>query len=151
MKIYLAADHAGFEFKEQIKKDLNQEKYETIDCGAYALNPDDDYPDFISKIGKSVGKDIDSCGIIFGKSGSGECIVANKYKGIRAFLGINEKNVKLAREHNDANIISIGSEIISLDEAKKLIKLFLETPFSKEERHIRRINKIREIEENLSR
>lgn len=147
MKIYLGTDHAGFEFKEQIKEYLIQEKYDVVDCGAEIFDKDDDYPDFISKVGENVGKDIGSCGIVVGKSGAGECIVANKYKGVRAFLAVNEINVKLAREHNDANVISFGSEIVNLEEAKKFIKLFLETPFSKEERHVRRINKIKEIEE----
>jgi len=146
MKIYLAADHAGFEYKEQIKEYLIKEKYDVVDCGAYIFDTNDDYPDFISKVGKNVEENINSYGVIFGKSGAGECIVANKYKGVRAFLAISKKNVKLAREHNDANIISFGSEIISLQEAKNLIKLFLETPFSQDERHIRRINKIRELE-----
>lgn len=147
MKIFLATDHAGFEFKEKIKKYLIKENFDVIDCGAYVFDKNDDYPDFIKKAGENVGKNKDSFGIIFGKSGAGECMTANKYKGVRAFLAINEKNVKLAREHNDANIISLGSEIVTLRMAKKLIKLFLETPFSEDKRHIRRINKIKEIEE----
>lgn len=146
MKIYLATDHAGFEFKEQIKKYLIENQYEVVDCGALTFESNDDYPDYISKVGENVGKDINSFGIVLGKSGAGECMVANKFKNIRAFLAVNEQNVKLAREHNDANVISIGSGIITLDRAKKLIKIFLETPFSNEERHIRRINKIRELE-----
>lgn len=149
MKIYLGTDHAGFDFKEEIKKYLNQENYDVVDCGAYSLDKNDDYPDFIGKVGKEVSSDITSRGIVLGKSGAGECIVANKFKGVRAFLAVNEKNVKLAREHNDANVISIGSEIVSIANAKTLIKTFLETPFSNEERHIRRINKIKEIESNL--
>lgn len=146
MKIYLGTDHAGFDFKEEIKEYLNQENYDVVDCGAYSLDKNDDYPDFIGKVGREVSGDITSRGIVLGKSGAGECIVANKFKGIRAFLAVNEKNVKLAREHNDANVISIGSEIVSIANAKILIKTFLETPFSNEERHIRRINKIKEIE-----
>lgn len=149
MKIYLGTDHAGFDFKEEIKKYLNQENYDVVDCGAYSLDKNDDYPDFIGKVGKEVSNDITSRGIVLGKSGAGECIVANKFKGIRAFLAVDEKNVKLAREHNDANVISIGSEIVSIANAKTIIKTFLETPFSNEERHIRRINKIKEIESNL--
>jgi ribose 5-phosphate isomerase B len=146
MKIYLGTDHAGFYFKEQIKKYLIENKYEAIDCGAFILDPNDDYPDFISKVGESVEKNPGSFGIVLGKSGAGECIVANKYKNVRAFLAINENNVKLARQHNDANVISLGSELVTLDEAKKLIKTFLETTFSNEERHVRRIDKIKDIE-----
>lgn len=146
MKIYLGTDHAGFEFKENIKKYLIQERYEVVDCGAYSFDKNDDYPDFISKVGENIEKDPSSRGIVLGKSGAGECIVANKFKNVRSFLALNETNVRLAREHNDANVISIGSEIVSLDKSKDLIKIFLETPFSEDERHIRRINKIKEIE-----
>lgn len=146
MKIYLGTDHAGFEFKENVKKFLTKEGYEIEDCGAFTFDKDDDYPDFISKAAKKTSEDPSSFGIVFGKSGAGECIVANKIKGIRAILGFTEKNVTLARTHNDANILSLGSEFVSNDKACSLIKLFLETPFSNEERHIRRINKIKTIE-----
>ncbi len=146
MKIYLGTDHAGFEFKESIKQFLTKEGYEVEDCGAFTFDKNDDYPDFISKVAEKISGDPSSFGIVLGKSGAGECMVANKYKGIRAFLAVNENNVRLAREHNDANIISLGSEIVTLEEAKNLIKLFLEIPFSNEERHVRRINKIKEIE-----
>src|SRR3989338_16605 len=112
MKVYLGTDHAGFEFKKQIKEFLTQLNYDVVDCGANVFDKDDDYPDFIGKVGENVGKDTNSYGIVLGKSGAGECMVANKYKGTRAFLAVNEKNVKLAREHNDANIISLGSEIV---------------------------------------
>lgn len=146
MKIYLGTDHAGFEFKENIKKFLMQEGYGVEDCGAFTFNKDDDYPDFISKAAEKTSSDLSSFGIVFGKSGAGECIVANKIKGIRAVLGFTERNVILARTHNNANILSLGSEFVSTDKACELIKLFLETPFSNEERHVRRINKIKEIE-----
>ncbi len=146
MKIYLGTDHAGFEFKENVKKFLAKEGYNIEDCGAFTFDKNDDYPDFISKAAQKTSENPYSFGIVFGKSGAGECIVANKIKGIRAILGFTEKNIILARTHNDANILSLGSEFVSNDKAHKLIKLFLETPFSNEERHIRRINKIKEIE-----
>src|SRR3989344_4518269 len=104
MKIYLAADHAGFELKEEVKFYLKQERYDIEDCGAYKIDSMDDYPDFVRAAALKVAQNPDSFGIVFGKSGAGECIVANKIQGIRAFLGINEENVLLAREHNDANI-----------------------------------------------
>lgn len=148
MKVYLATDHAGFALKEKVKEYLLQEGYKVEDCGAYQYNKDDDYPDFIAKVGEAICSDQkNSRGIIFGKSGAGEAIVANKYKGVRAFLAVNEKNVLLARKHNDANVISLGSEIVSVEQAKKLAKLFLTTPLSKEDRHVRRIEKIKAIEE----
>ena len=146
MKVYLGTDHAGFQLKEKVKTLLEKLGFEPVDCGAFELNPEDDYPDFCAAAAKKVAADPDSKGIVFGKSGAGECIVANKIRGIRAFLAVNEKNVRLAREHNDANIMSLGSEIVSEGDIENLVKLFLETPFSGEERHVRRINKIKEIE-----
>lgn len=146
MKIYLGADHAGFELKEKIKSYLQETGYEVEDCGAFSFDKSDDYPDFIAKAAVGVSKDQGSMGIIFGKSGAGECIVANKIKGIRAILGFNQENVELARLHNDANVLSLGSAFVNIDAAKDLVKIFLETQFSNEERHKRRIEKIKEIE-----
>lgn len=146
MKIYLGTDHAGFELKEKIKSYLLEKNYEVEDCGAFEFDKNDDYPDFISKAAVKTSEDSQSFGIIFGKSGAGECIVANKIKNIRAILGFNTENVRLAREHNDANVLSIGSGFVDEETAKELITIFLQTQFTNEERHIRRINKIKEIE-----
>ncbi len=145
--VYLATDHAGFEFKQNLKSFLQEKNYEVEDCGAFEFNPTDDYPDFISVAAKKVAQNPDSFGIVLGKSGAGECIVANKIKGIRAFLGVSEQSVRLAREHNDANVLSLGSEIVDFEKAKQLTELFLTTPFSNEERHKRRIEKIKAIED----
>lgn len=146
MKIYLGTDHAGFDFKENIKKFLAESGYEVEDCGAFIFDKNDDYPDFISKTAVRVSQDPSSFGVVFGKSGAGECITANKIKGVRAVLGFNIENAKLAREHNDANMLSLGSAFIDNELAKKILTVFLETKFTNEERHIRRINKIKEIE-----
>lgn len=146
MKVYIGTDHAGFELKEKVKDYLQKQGYEIEDCGAFQFDKADDYPDFISKAAVLVSKDVLSRGIVFGKSGAGEAIVANKIKGVRAFLGINEENVRLAREHNDANVLSLGSAFVSEEQAFELVKIFLETPFSNEERHRRRIEKIRILE-----
>lgn len=146
VKVYLGTDHAGFEYKEKVKSLLEKMGYEPVDCGAFEYNKDDDYPDFCAEAARGVVKDPGSFGIVFGKSGAGECIVANKIHGIRAFLAINEKNVKLAREHNDANVMSIGFEFIKEDDLGSLLKTFLETPFTGEERHKRRIEKIAKLE-----
>jgi ribose 5-phosphate isomerase B len=146
MKVYLGADHAGFELKEKIELFLLGKDFEVEDCGAFELNKEDDYPDFISKTALKTSKDPSSFGIVFGKSGSGECMAANKIKGIRAVLGFSVENVKLAREDNDANILSLGSAFIDNELARKLITVFLQTPFSKEVRHIRRIDKIKVLE-----
>ena len=146
MKVYLATDHAGFEFKQNLKTFLQTKDYDVEDCGAFELDPDDDYPDFIAPAAQKVAQNPGSFGIVLGKSGAGECIVANKIKGIRAVLGVSEQNVRLAREHNDANVLSLGSEIVDEQTAKQLVELFLNTPFSNEERHIRRIEKIKQLE-----
>jgi ribose 5-phosphate isomerase B len=147
MKIYLATDHAGFELKEAVKKFLIDENYEIEDCGAFSFEKDDDYPNFIVKVAEKVSENHGTRGIVFGKSGTGEEIVANKVDNVRAFAGISEENVRLARQDNDANILSLGSEFVDLEKAKRLIKIFLDTHFSNEERHERRLDEITEIEE----
>lgn len=148
MKVYLGTDHAGFELKEKVKSFLIKEGYEVEDCGAYGFDKDDDYPDFIGKAAQKVSENPDSDkGIIFGGSGQGEAMVANKYKNVRAavFYG-NLDMITPTREHNDANILSIGARFLSEDKALEAIKLWLETPFSKDPRHVRRIEKIQVIE-----
>lgn len=146
MKVYLGTDHAGFDLKEKIKSYLKENGYAVEDCGAFSFDKNDDYPDFIAKASIGVSKDQNSKGIVFGKSGAGECIAANKIKGIRAILGFSKENVELSRLHNDANVLSLGSAFVDENLAKTLVKIFLETPFSNEERHIRRINKIKKLE-----
>jgi ribose 5-phosphate isomerase B len=150
MKIYIGTDHAGFELKEELKKFLKDLGCEVEDKGAYEFNREDDYPDFILPVVKAVAEDIardlDSRGIVIGGSGQGEAIVANKVKNIRAAVVYDEYSAKMSREHNDANIVSLGTRTLSADKAKKLVKLWLETPFSNEERHKRRIEKIKTIE-----
>ena len=143
MKIFLATDHAGFELKEKLKPFLQKLGYEVEDFGAYELNPEDDYPDFIVPAMKTVAENLGSFGIILGGSGQGEAIVANRIKGIRAvvYYGGKEEIIKLSREHNDANVLSLGARFLSEDEAKEAIELWLRTPFSGEERHLRRIKK----------
>lgn len=146
MKIYLAADHAGFELKEEIKKHLQDKSQDVEDCGNLNYDVDDDYPDFIVLAAQKVSEDPGSFGIVVGKSGNGEAIVANKIKGIRCAFGFNDESVKLSRLHNNANMLSLGSSFVELDYAKKLVDLFLETQFSNEERHTRRLEKIKSLE-----
>ena len=143
MRIYLAADHAGFELKEKIKTYLKERKFDVEDCGASEFNKDDDYPDLISKAAERVSEDQSSKAIVFGKSGTGEAIVANKFKNVRAVVGFNLENVRLSRTHNDANVLSLGSQFVDFETAKQMIDIFLTTDFSNEERHVRRINKIK--------
>jgi ribose 5-phosphate isomerase B len=145
MKIYIGTDHAGYDLKEQLKNFLTKEfNYEVVDFGANRFDENDDYPDFIRPVAQAVANDVESLGIILGGSGQGEAIVANREKGVRAivYYGGLREIIKLSREHNDANILSLGARFLSIDEAKEVVKLWLETKFSAKERHKRRIRKI---------
>ncbi len=161
MKIYLATDHAGFKLKEKIKAYLSSMMdLEIVDMGALEFTPEDDYPDFIRPAAEAVAADQGSLGIIFGGSGQGEAIVANKVRGVRAAVfygemipyeavdvgGTSSKDpyeiVKLARFHNNANILSLGAHFILESHAQQAVKVFIDTLFSGDERHVRRITKI---------
>ena len=145
MKIYIGADHAGYELKNKLVLWLKEQGHEMTDFGAHEFNPTDDYPDFIEPVARAIASDPErSRGIILGGSGQGEAMDANRFPGIRAaeFYGGDLNIVKIAREHNDANILSLGTRFVSEEEAKKAVELFLNTLFSGDERHIRRIKKI---------
>ncbi len=149
-KIYLATDHAGFSLKEEVKKYLEDKGNEVYDCGALTLEPGDGYPAYMAQAAENIQKDAlhsPSFGIIFGGSGQGEAIVANRFRHVRAivYAGGNLELVKLGREHNDANVLSIGARFVSVEEAVQAITLFLETPFSHDERHADRIIQIDEL------
>jgi ribose 5-phosphate isomerase B len=161
MKIYLGSDHGGYKYKEELKTYLSEVFFdaEIIDKGNSILDIEDDYPDFITPVAKAVANEENAFGIILGGSGQGEAMCANRVSGARAVVFYGEEIpegevdisgrksidtfeiIKLAREHNDANILSIGSRFVTIDEAKFACELFLKTPFSNDERHIRRINK----------
>lgn len=142
MKIYLASDHGGFKLKEVLKKYLQGKGYEIEDMGNTELDPNDDYPDFVFPLAVRVSKETDSFGIVLGRSGNGEAIAANKVKGIGAAVCLNEVMARKAREHNDANVLSLGADFIKREEAKKVVDVFLKTPFSEEKRYRRRVEKI---------
>ena len=145
MIIYLASDHAGFELKEKVKKFLADSGYTVEDCGAYTLSPSDDYPDFIRKAAAAVANDLEhSRGVVFGGSGQGEAMVANRARGVRAAVvyAYSEDIIRLSREHNNANVLAIGARFLTEEQALTAVKLWLETPFSGEERHERRIKKL---------
>lgn len=147
--IYLASDHAGFELKEEIKKYLGELGMEVEDMGAFSLDPADDYPDYVIPAAKKVSEDPENNrGIVLGGSGQGEAIAANKVKGIRAavYYGGSLDIVKLSRQHNDANILSLGARFLTGDQAKEAVKVWLETKFEGD-RHERRIKKIQALEE----
>ena len=143
MKIYLASDHAGFDLKETIKKFLADSGYEVKDFGAMKLDPEADYPDFVKKAAEAVAQNPGSRGIVLGGSGQGEAMIANRVKGVRAVVlyNFNADIIKLSREHNDANVLSIGARFVSEKDVITAVKLWLETPFSNEPRHRRRIDK----------
>lgn len=144
--VYLGADHAGFALKEKIRYFLQKKGYKVIDCGAFSYKKNDDYPDVIAKTARKVASHKNSIGIVFGKSGAGECIVANKVRGTRAVVGFNRENVKLARTHNNANVLSLGSEFVNAEKAKEFANIFLKTQFPNKTRHKRRIMKIIRME-----
>lgn len=147
MTIYLAADHAGFTLKEKIKVFLEGAGYTVADMGAYKEDANDDYPEFMTAAARAIANDlirgIDSKGIIFGGSGQGEAMAANRIDGVRAavYYGGPKDIITLSRQHNDANILSLGARFVSEEDARAVVKLWLDTPFSNEERHKRRILK----------
>jgi len=149
-KIYIGSDHAGFELKEKIKTYLEGLNYQVVDKGAFSFDPTDDYPDFIIPVAEAVVSEKNSLGVILGGSGQGEQISANKIDGVRAieYYGGDLNIVILGREHNDANILSLGARFVTEDEAKDAVLLFINTSFSEEERHIRRLNEIKKQEIN---
>ncbi len=144
MKIFLASDHAGFELKADFVEFLTGKGYEVEDLGPFTFEPADDYPDFVRKVAEAVAADSDARGIVIGLSGQGEAMAANRFPRVRAavYYGGALDIVSLAREHNDANILSIGARFVDKEKAMEALALFLSTPFSGEERHVRRIKKI---------
>lgn len=149
--IYLATDHAGFELKEEIKTFLEEKvDYEVYDCGALTLEDGDDYPEYMARAAEKVQYDAEhdpSVAIIFGGSGVGESIVANRFAHVRAvtYAGGPLDVIKISREHNDTNVLSIGARFVNVNETKQAIDLFLGTHFSHDERHVDRILQIEEL------
>ena len=145
MKIHVATDHAGLELKEKVKLYLSDLNYEVIDHGAYEYDALDDYPDFIFPCANAVSNDTESKGIILGGSGQGEAMAANRVKGVRAAVFYNgpDEIIKLSRQHNNANILSLGARFMSEEEMYKVIEVWLSTDFESG-RHQRRIEKLDE-------
>lgn len=143
MKIYIGTDHAGFELKEKLKAFLSGLGYAVEDKGAASYDAGDDYPDFVTPVAQAVAADPANFGIVLGGSGQGEAMCANRVHGVRAALFYDGpmEIVRLSREHNNANILSLGARFIKEQDAMDAVKLFVETPFSGDERHARRIQK----------
>lgn len=144
-KIYIGSDHAGFELKEKIKDFLIKENYEVEDLGPYEYDPDDDYPDYAAKVCKKI-LETNGKGILICSSGQGMDRAANKIPGIHAALCWDETSAKMAKEHGNANVLCFSGKTIKPELAEIMVKIWLETPFIPKEKHIRRINKIKEIE-----
>ena len=147
MRIHIGSDHAGLHFKNRIVLHLTANGHEVVDHGPHEMDPLDDYPKFCIPAAIATAADPNSLGIVLGGSGNGEQIAANKVKGIRAALVWNEATAIAAREHNNANVIAIGERMHTEEEAFALVDLFLATPFSNDERHVRRIAMISKYEE----
>ncbi|MGH3341851.1 MAG: ribose-5-phosphate isomerase [Carbonactinosporaceae bacterium] len=139
MHVYLGSDHAGFALKGHLVAVLGEWGYEPVDCGAFRDDPDDDYPPFVLRAALRTAGDAGARGIVIGGSGNGEAMAANKVKGVRAALAWNEETAVLAREHNDANVLSLGARMLAVDTATRLAELFLATAFSGADRHARRL------------
>ncbi|HEY7486464.1 MAG TPA: ribose-5-phosphate isomerase [Streptosporangiaceae bacterium] len=148
MRVFLGSDHAGYELKRHLIEWLSANGHDPVDCGPPAYHADDDYPPFVLRAAARTAAAPGSIGIVIGGSGNGEVIAANKVKGVRAALVWSDETATLGREHNDANVISIGARMHDLDTATRFVELFLNTPYSKEERHTRRIEMIARYEES---
>ena len=148
VRVYLGSDHAGFELKARLADWLAQAGHEPVDCGPSSYQPDDDYPVYVMRAATSVVGDPGSLGIVIGGSGNGEQIASNKVRGVRAALAWTEETARLARQHNNANVLSLGAREYPLEDAVGFARVFVETPFSGEPRHVRRLGMIAAYEES---
>jgi ribose 5-phosphate isomerase B len=148
VRVYLGSDHAGFELKAAIVGWLGEAGHEAVDCGPASYDPQDDYPVYVLRAAQGVMADPGSLGIVIGGSGNGEQIAANKVQGIRAALAWTTETAQLARQHNDANVLSLGARQYSLEDALAFARTFVETPFSGELRHARRLAQVAAYEKS---
>ncbi|NNG37137.1 ribose-5-phosphate isomerase [Nakamurella aerolata] len=146
MRVYLGSDHAGFELKKHLLQVLADAGHEVVDIGPFVYDPTDDYPPFCIETGRRVVADNGSLGIVIGGSGNGEQIAANKVDGVRAALAWTVQTATLARQHNDANVLSLGARMYSIDDATEYALAFVNTPFSHDPRHERRIAMVADYE-----
>ncbi|MGO0575039.1 ribose-5-phosphate isomerase [Ornithinimicrobium panacihumi] len=148
MRVHIGGDHAAFEMQRDLVAWLAQEGHEVVDHGPTEYDALDDYPVFVLRAAQAVAQDESSLGIVLGGSGNGEQIAANKVAGVRAALAYNPELARLAREHNDARVVSIGARMHTLEEGREIVRIFLGTPFSGEGRHQRRIDMMTAYEED---
>jgi|SRR3989344_2069388 len=145
-EVYIGADHAGFELKENIKLYLKKKGYEVYDEGAFKIDKLDDYPDFAIKVAEEISDNLDAKGVLCCGSSQGMCIVANKFPGVRAVSVTNTKEAIITRTHNNANVLCLSGWRLSRKRAIKILDAWLNTEFSNESRHIRRLKKITNLE-----
>jgi len=148
MKIYLGADHRGYKLKEKLIDWLSGWAYQFSDLGAYRLDPGDDYTLYAEKVASIVGKEKEAKGVLICGSGVGVDVAANKFDGVRASIGKSPQQVKVGRSDDDMNILVLAADFTRDDEANKMLKVFLETKFSRKERHVRRLGDIKKLEAN---
>lgn len=146
MRVYLGSDHAGYDLKQHLVQWLKDAGHEPVDCGPHLYDAEDDYPPFCLRAAERTAADPEALGIVIGGSGNGEAIAANKVKGVRAALAWSEETATLGREHNDANVLSVGARMHTQEQATRFVELFLSTPYSGAERHSRRIEMLTEYE-----
>ncbi|MBV9097564.1 MAG: ribose-5-phosphate isomerase [Frankiaceae bacterium] len=146
MRVYLGSDHAGYELKQRLVDHITTLGHEPVDCGPPVYDAEDDYPPYVLLAASRTAADPGSRGIVLGGSGNGEAIAANKVEGVRCALAFSDDTARLAREHNDANVLSLGARMYDEDAALRYVELFLSTPFSDEPRHSRRIAQITSYE-----
>ena len=148
MRVYLGSDHAGLELKTALVAWLGEAGHEAVDCGPAVYDPQDDYPVYVMRAAEGVIGDPGSLGIVIGGSGNGEQIAANKVPGVRAALAWTTETAQLARQHNDANVLSLGARMYPLADAIEFANIFVSTPFSGEARHARRLAMIADFEKS---
>ena len=147
MRVYLGSDHAGYELKQRLVDHLRSLGHEAVDCGPDHYDAEDDYPPYVLLAATRTAGDPGSLGIVIGGSGNGEAIAANKVKGVRCALAFSDDTAKLGREHNNANVLSLGARMYDDATALRFAELFIDTPFSEAPRHERRIAQLTSYEQ----
>jgi ribose 5-phosphate isomerase B len=147
VRVYLGSDHAGFELKTQLVEHLKELGHDPVDCGPHRYDAEDDYPPYVLLAAARTAGDPDGAGIVLGGSGNGEAIAANKVRGVRCALAFSEDTARLARQHNDANVLSLGARMYDAETALRFVEIFLSTAFTEEARHRRRIKMLSDYED----
>lgn len=142
MAVYIGSDHAGLALKDTLQAHLKLKKYTVVDLGVFAAEPPADYPDVAHEVAEKVLENVGSRGLLVCGTGIGMCMAANKHAGIRGANCESEQTVEMSRKHNDSNVLCLGGRVLQPEQAKKMLDVFMETPFENEERHVRRVNKI---------